>query len=438
MKLFKAEHGMQRRFFLTTIASLASPGYAQLSTTPKNMSANAGKEPTMSAIESEKFEWEISVSNYNIDLGNTHIATLINDCWFADVQGNKRQFYGSRGGYGVGGKPIGGYSDGKATPLPKTLHLQYYDYQEGRFYKLDVDLPQRKLYDFFKQKTIDIDADDKPVVPRFNEITIGIAPGGFIMLWASVNRGYEEVELLGPLQALNIDGMTVERYNNSVRESFWLYERWDHISGLGTYGRTSLKRETVEKLKTGWLPDNLYYRQRRIKYPWRYRMTGNARLLEFKDSQDNNERFYTGPWQMEMYNSIGALRGVPIAATFWFVDNAGKRHSIYLGFFNGDRVTGEKNVSEGRDAFEVMFPKRELWQNDLVPGEEDMATLVIRVSDDLQTYSTSLVKGTTALSYPAHRAQFFNLEPYTHWPKGVTPDAAAIKRLQNGPEAARP
>ncbi len=432
MKLFKAEHRMQRRYFLTTLASLASPGYAQLQlpTTPNNMTANAGKEPTMSAIESEEFAWEISVSNYNIDLGDVDIETLINDCWFADARGNKRQFYGSRGGYGVGGKPIGGYSDGKATPLPKTLHLQYYDYQEGRFYKLDVELPQRKLYALFQQKTIDIDADDKPVVPRYNEITIGIAPGGFIMLWASVNRGYDEVELLGPLQALNIDGMTVERYNNSVRKSFWLAtDRWDYLKH-----NDGIKPETLAKLKTGWLPDNLYYRQRRIKYPWRYRMTGNARLLEFKDSQDNQENFYTGPWQIAMYNSIGALRGVPIAATFWFVDNAGKRHSIYLGFFNGDRVTGEENVSEGRAAFETMFPKRELWQNDLVPGEDDMATVVIRVSDDLQTYSTSLVKGNTALSFPAHRAQFFNLEPYTHWPKGVTPDAAAIKRLQNGPD----
>jgi hypothetical protein len=421
---------MHRRYFLGTLASLASPVYAQLQlpTTANNMTANAGKESTMSSIESEEFQWSITVSNYNIDLGDIDIETLINDCWFADAKGNKRQFYGSRGGYGTGGTPIGGNRE--TLPLPKTLHLQYYDYQEGRFYKLDVELPQRKLYALFQQKTIQIDADDKPVMPRYDEITIGIAPGGFIMLWVRTYNGYDEVELLGPLQALNIDGMTVESYNSSVRESFWLAsDRWDYLKN-----NDGIKPETLAKLKTGWLPDNLYYRQRRIKYPWRYRMTGNARLLEFKDSQDNNERFYIGPWQMAMYNSMGALRGVPIAATFWFVDNAGKRHSIYLGFFKGDRVTGEKNVSEGRNAFETIFPKRELWQNDLVPGEDDMATVVIRVSDDLQTYSTSLVKGNTVLSFPAHRAQFFNLEPYTHWPKGVTPDAAAIKRLQNGPD----
>ena len=433
MKLFKAERRMQRRYFLITLASLASPTYAQPPTNPNNVATNTGKEPTMSAIESEEFKWSITVSNYNLDLGNTHIETLINDCWFADAQGNKRQFYGSRGSYGIGGTPIGGNREN--MPLPKTLHLQYYDYQVGRFYKLDVELPQRKLHALFKQKTIQIDADNKPVMPRYDELTIGIAPGGFIMLWVRTYDGYDEVELLGPLQALNIDGMTVESYNNSVRESFWLYERWGHISGRGTYGRTSLTRETVDKLKAGWVPDNLYYRQRRIKYPWRYRMTGNARLLEFKDSQDNNERFYTGPWQMAMYNSLGAMRGVPVAATFWFVDKAGQRHSIYLGFFKGERVTGEKDVSDGWAAFEAVFPKRDVSQNDFVPGEEDMATLEIHVSDDLQTYSTSLAKGNTVVDFPAHRAQFFNLEPYTHWPKGVTPDAAAIKRLQNGPDA---
>jgi hypothetical protein len=97
-------------------------------------------------------------------------------------------------------------------------------------YQLHVALPQQKLYDLFKQKTIDIDADDKPVVPRFNEVVIGIAPNGLIMLWASVGGGYDEVELMGPVTAINIDGLTVAMYNQSVRESFWLYERWDHLS----------------------------------------------------------------------------------------------------------------------------------------------------------------------------------------------------------------
>jgi hypothetical protein len=194
-----------------------------------------------------------------MDAGDVDIETLINDCWFVDARGVKRQFYRSRGGYGVGGTPIGG--DRTKMPLPKTLHLQYYDYQFGRFYQLYVALPQQKLYDLFKQRTIDIDADDKPVVPRFNEVVIGIAPNGFIMLWASVDGGYDEVELMGPLTAINIDGLTVAMYNQSVRESFWLAtDRFDYLSR-----NDGIKPETLAKLKTGWLPDSRYYELRRIK-----------------------------------------------------------------------------------------------------------------------------------------------------------------------------
>jgi hypothetical protein len=219
-----------------------------------------------------------------------------------------------------------------------------------------------------------------------------------------------------------------------VRESFWLAtDRFDYLSR-----NDGIKPETLAKLKTGWLPDSRYYELRRIKYPWRYQLTGNARMLEFKEfkeSKDNNERFYIGPWMLDTYQHLGAMRGVPVAATFWFNDNAGKRHSIYLGFFNGERVIGEKNVSEVRAAFEKLFPKRELWQNDFVPGEKDMATLRIHVSDDFNTYSASLVKGDVEVDIQIYRAQFFNLEPYTHWPKGVTPDKAAIQRLTYGPDA---
>jgi hypothetical protein len=116
---------VQRRFFLITLASLTNIGFAQ---PPTNniTAATAGKEPTMSNIETEEFTWGFRISNYNLDAGSVDIETLINDCWFADARGIKRQFYGSTGQYGVGAPNIGG--NRKPGPLPKTLHLQYYDY----------------------------------------------------------------------------------------------------------------------------------------------------------------------------------------------------------------------------------------------------------------------------------------------------------------------
>ncbi len=193
---------------------------------------------------------------------------------------------------------------------------------------------------------------------------------------------------------------------------------------------------TVEELKGGWMPPADYYLQQRVKYPWRYVMSGNARLLEFTETQGNQEHFYVGPWSLSEYQNNATMRGVPETTVMWFNDLQGKRHSIYLPLYRTKRVAGEPDIAEIWNAFKIVFPGRKLEDNNYWPSELDMATVDIHVSDDLKTYTASLIWRDQRIPLSVGKTQFFDLEPFAHAEGQDTPAPDVIKRLQSGPDVA--
>lgn len=389
------------------------------------------KEIVMPAYETEEFTWRLVTSHYYLDSGATQVVTIERQNWMKDAQGNVVvQWLGAGNVWGKGSTPMGG--DERRARLPKTLHTTYYDYQEDRFYQLDAELPLQKIHALFKESVVSVSLDYGKVIPKFDTFKIGIAPQGHVVLWIGGRGGDDQIEL-GVYEAQIMRDMTVAGYNATQPELPLKADRWTKLS----YS-TSLKPETVAKLKTGWMPELDYYLKQRTKYPWRYRMSGNAHLLEFTETQGNQEHFYVGPWMMGLYQSVATVRGVPTSAVLYFNGLQGKRHRLYLGFFNKQRVAGEPDISAVWSAFETVFPGRKPEDNDYLPGDQDMATLDIQVSDDLKTYTATLIKGEQRINIPIGRTQFFDLEPYAHGPGQATPKPEVIKLLQNGPSAAKP
>jgi len=393
------------------------------------------KETAMPAYETEEFIWGLRTSHYYLDSGSTYLENIERQNWMKDAQGKVvAQWFGAGNVWGKGGGPMGG--DERRARLPKTLRTTYYDYQEDRFYQLDAELPLQKLYALFKETVVSAGMSYGKVVPKFDTFMIGIAPQGHVVVWIGGRGGDDQIEL-GVYKAQISRNMTVDGYNATKPAVPLTANRWDEMSDLGTY-RTGLKPETVAKLKTGWMPELAYYLKQRTKYPWRYRMSGNAHLLEIMEGQGNQEHFYVGPWMMGLYKSTAEMRGIPSAATLWFNDLKGKRHSLWLGFYSKERVAGEPDLGAVWDAFETVFPGRKPEDNDYLPGDNDMATLDIHVSDDLKTYTATLIKGEQRINIPIGDTQFFDLEPYAHGPGQPTRKPEVVKLLQNGPEAAKP
>jgi len=417
---------MPRRHFLFVLGlgAFSTPSSAQFF-----------KGNSMNAYATEVLKWSMSFCSYGIDIdpkGQGDVTTLVINNYLKDAEGQvvSTFFTGFGAAWGAGNSGMSGPGKNGAR-LPKTLRMAYYDYLEDRFYRLDAELPTQRIYELFKQRTVDKDVNYGQVRGRFDELRIGVAPDGHVMLWAS---GIDQVELQ-TYRAQVQEGITRESYNASLPGgTFTLMEdRWAALKA----GR--IKPEALERIKAGWRPDPAWYmRHIRVKYPWRHRLTGNvSQLIELESYQGNAEAQTVGAWEMGLYQSTTAMRGIPKTAKFWFNDLAGKRHHVWVSFSLRERALSEKDLSEVQTAFEQMFGKRKLEDNNYMPGEQDMATVEVNIGDDFKTLTASLVKGDMRLPLPIGKRQHFALEPNTHWPAQRTEKMKpeVVKLFQYGPDA---
>jgi hypothetical protein len=421
MSSVDARNPLSRRRLLAHVAALS----AGLVTGPAHAQLFKGLFMRNTTPENATMKWDISFCRYGIDIAPREsgtIRTLWNDNWMKDAEGQLvAKFYSGFGAaWGAGGTGMGG-TNSESARLPKTLRLKYYDYLDDRFYQLDAELPLRRLFDLFVQapQIIDKDVTYGKVRPRYDDVRIGIAPDGHVMLWAA---GIGSQVELAQYRALVLPDMTRRSYNASLPGgTFTLAE--DRWIGLG---RMSAK--THERVKAGWRPDAMWYmRHIRVKFPWRHVMTGNvSRVTELESYQGNAEAETVGQWEMATYTQIHRLRGIPETAKFWFHDLQGKRHHLWLSFYLRERAVSEADLSEVRAAFDELFPGRTLEDNDELPGEADMARVVVNVNEDFSRITATLVKGDVRLPLPVGKTQHFELEPFTHWPgnktEAITPE----------------
>jgi hypothetical protein len=99
------------------------------------------------------------------------------------------------------------------------------------------------------------------------------------------------------------------------------------------------------------------------------------------------------------------------------------------------RALSGSDLSEVWATFEKMFPGRTKDDNAYAPSGENMATVEVHISDDFNTFTANLVKGTTRLPLPVGRTQHFDLKPYTRWPGQKTDEIKpeVARRFLNAP-----
>jgi len=384
-------------------------------------------------MDTQTFKWEVDTCAYGFELDPRAYApmkTLMRDNSLYDAQGREiAGFYSPFGAaWGRGSDLMGGPSKEKGAPLPKRLKLTYYDYLYNRFYQLDTELPLARLHALFSQKSVDKDNNYGQVRPRFEILRVGVAPDGYVMLWAS---GYTDSQVeLGSYRAKELTGITPKSYNESLDRGFKLIE--DQFEGLRD-GR--VKAEAWARIQAGWRPDPMHYmRDIRVKYPWKYKLTGAAaRIVELISAQGDQQSEGVGAWEMGAYQDSRALRGVPEAAKFWFLDHAGKRHHLWLRFWRRERALSEADLSEVFATFESMFGKYKPEDDFKVLNPEDWGTVEVHVGEDFKTFSATLVRGNKRVPLPVGRTQYFPLNPHAHWPEQATPAPDVVKLFQEGP-----
>ncbi len=436
----RASHGPQnllsRRHLLIALGLGGLRATSAAQTGPLMQVGQALKGNAMNAYATDVMKWDVSFCSYGIDIdskGQSDLETLRSDNWFKDAEGNlvAKFFSGFGAAWGAGASGMGG-PNGKGSRLPKTFRLTYYDFLEDKFYQLDGDLPQQRIHALFQHKIVDKDVNYGKVRARFDDLRLGVAPLGHVMLWAAGVGNQVELQTY---RAVELPGMTRASYNASLPGGTFtlMADRWKALAG----GR--LKADTLERIKAGWVPDpGWYMRAIRVKFPWRHRLTGNVtQMTELESYQGNAEAQSVGAWEVALYQNTTAMRGIPKTAKFWFIDRAGTRHHLWLSFSLRERALSEKDLTEVRAAFDLMFPGRTLEDNEYLPREQDMATVDVHVSDDFKTFTANLVKGDMRLPLPVGKTQHFVLEPYTHWPGNKAEDITPEERrlFQLGPDA---
>ena len=425
----------QRRAWLT---SAAISGFG-LTITPTTSASNFLKGlfmPPHITPETAFMKWDISFCKYSIDIdprANSSLETLWADNWLKDAQGDTvaRFFSGFGATWGAGSSDMGG-TNPKGSRLPKTIHLSYYDYQEDRFYRLEAELPLHRIYELFFNEPKSVSKNSPyygQAIPRFSELRFGIAPQGFIMLWASSFTHQVELQTY---RAQIIRDIDVKSYNAKLPGgTFTLQEdRWKELKAW------RFKPETIEKIKAGWVADPQWYmRHIRVKFPWRHRLAGNvSRLIELESYKGSGEFEAVGAWEMAIYQQTTAMRGIPKTAKFWFEDKSGQRQYLWLEFSLAKRAGREPDLRPVRAAFDQLYPGRQLEDNEYFPGDEDMSTVEVTVGDDPDQITAALVKGNQRIPLPVGKVQRFALQPGAHWNGQPSPPPEIIKLFQTGPK----
>ncbi|MFG6449823.1 DUF2931 family protein [Roseateles sp. BYS180W] len=418
---------------------LAILGITTLGTTPALQAAGLldklfkSKDPAMS-IETDEFIWNISACKYSLDIelrGNSRVSTLMYGNRMMDASGKDvARFYTGFGApWGGGSTPMGG-DIGRAR-LPKTLELSYYDYIEGVLYQLQAPLPIERIHARFSEQTVSHTKPYGQVVQKYDNIRIGVGPQGHIMVWLASVSG-NQVEL-ATYQATPVKGFDPAEYNRKLPGgSFYLTEdRFEEL--FDPVNR--LSKPTQERIRGGWRADPRYYFETlRLKYPWRFKLTGAvSQLVELAGRYANFEGQAIGAWEMAGYRTSAEMRAVPRSAEFWYLDKEGQRRYLGLRFYQKDRALSEPDLTLVREAFATMFGPRTLADNEAMAMEPDMATVEVNVGEDFKTVTAALVKGERRLPLAMGRIETFPVQPGAYWEGTETPAPEMLKLFREGP-----
>ena len=279
------------------------------------------------------------------------------------------------------GSPARGMSNG-FKPVPNHLHVIWVSYAEKQFYEIDIDIDQEKMVELFRKGYYTPSDGDNPN-PRkenYNQIVVGFAPGGVVVVWLSgagrqteIGR-YEGKKLVIPQE--EISGLSPGPQKNMFNPE---YQR------KIMYEFDIVPLEVVKANENKPIPYGLWdsYRQ---KYNWRVEveLPDNGKSKVFTHFHFNGEmEMIFGETQIAKYNNIipkelkwntSKERTVPYDIKFEWMDGVdGHRYVCNIKFDEKEIFSAFKEISSSNSNGEIK--------------------LQIRVNNPKTSASVQLIKG---------------------------------------------
>ena len=140
------------------------------------------KKENKKNMSSENFEWKETIScplGYPVDVYRGGLESAnggFTSLYLGTHSGND--------GWGSSGRSM---SNG-FKPVPNHLHVIWVSYAEKQFYEVDVDIDKEKMVKFFRDGYYVPSMSNDHPQPRkenYNQIVVGFAPGGVVVVWLS-------------------------------------------------------------------------------------------------------------------------------------------------------------------------------------------------------------------------------------------------------------
>jgi hypothetical protein len=213
-------------------------------------------------------------------------------------------------------------SDGGGVVLPDSLQLYWYSFLENKYYELNTKLDKSKISNYFKTG-YEFDRSgklDKITQVSYDQLIVGIAPGGDVVLWIS---SFPNTKEIGIFKAREINVKNVDS-NYIVDED----ERKEVLSDTCTCKDDIQFRRIVNNSKP--IPFGIWTNKYRKKFNWKIDINNFGQTksaLEFN--------FFNGE-EYDLYNlettKIKYQKQIlPDYLIFTFIKNK-KIYKVYLEF----------------------------------------------------------------------------------------------------------
>lgn len=213
----------------------------------------------------ESFSWGSTITAPHIYPIEIHKGYLANDKEMITAYINTGM---STGDWGYGNNA---YAGGKT--IPTNLSLIWMSYAEKKFWKIETVLPRDKILALFKEGYINKDRKGIWSHITYNDITVGLAPGGLVVIWLTgKNRSIE----IAHYEAVETFVSVNEFYRNPheyTQEEFFDYRF-----------KAYLPEETQKYIKKNGVPVNLWENYR-TKYKYHFN------LHFYKSDKESSDRY---------------------------------------------------------------------------------------------------------------------------------------------------
>ncbi|AZI32659.1 DUF2931 family protein [Kaistella carnis] len=202
--------------------------------------------------------------------------------------------------------------------IPAHIDLTYVAYAEKKFYHLDADLPKEKILEVFRKgyltQSNEIDENGKKMmVPaHYDILTVGMAPGGMVVIWLSGNKSRVEICRLQAKETFVDVNDFYQNADNENQEQF--FNSWFKLAVPDSIQAEIEKNGIPFKL---WDDYRIRYKYRFVVNPYddKDKVTG-VHNLQYSGEED----FITKQSDAEKYREQGIPYNVTVEFTKYFVN----------------------------------------------------------------------------------------------------------------------